>query len=390
MRQVLVGVLASLSAVVASPARGPGRLVVAQARPPRAEGDVLVLVGGKLLRGRLLRCDPQACTIEVAGGSAGSVPRRIIDWIGLGVEPPPPAVRDPAHDEVHLRRGTVEVGRLVEIDAARVRTDAATNERANVAWVHLVPLLSGGAPGSSPTAKPGEYCVFWVGRAGLQIRRTERGARTQEVLIRQTMALRFVEDTLGGAAPGLEVRLQDAGSTVWLRLRSHLGGPGGNVCQGEGRARLVPDRPQGELTPSKVQPPGPGQYRLELTPLNEPYPEQCHWSDGKESTGRNPFLLFSAGAGEDPVQPRILEQSGTVMQGDYDRTEPSGRGLRRTAAGWGLQRVKSACDAPPPMPPMPDQIPDTPDEWPPLDSYQEGKPYGIPRGRTMPVEGQSR
>jgi hypothetical protein len=51
---------------------------------------------------------------------SASIPRQSIFMIGLGDPPlPPPRVRNPLQDELHLRDGSIHPGPLVSLDARR-------------------------------------------------------------------------------------------------------------------------------------------------------------------------------------------------------------------------------------------------------------------------------
>ena len=72
--------------------------------------------------------------------------------IGLGDPPlPMPQVRNPSHDELHLRDGSVRAGPLESLDARRVITPERTYERREVRWIYLAPPpagVSGGVSGA--------------------------------------------------------------------------------------------------------------------------------------------------------------------------------------------------------------------------------------------------
>lgn len=116
--------------------------------------DVLILRSDETRSGELQTCVATTCTLDSA-----SVPRDAIAWIGLrGAEPDPPAVNDPAQDEVHLKDSSVHAGQLTFVDSGRVVTERDSYERDKVAWVYLTPPKADeqnqpdqfGAPGDEP------------------------------------------------------------------------------------------------------------------------------------------------------------------------------------------------------------------------------------------------
>jgi hypothetical protein len=114
------------------------------ARPspaPAQRSDVLVLTSGETARGSLKACIGTQCQLD-----SRSIPRTDIAWIGFqSLGTLPPRVGDAAHDEVHLRDGTVSSGHLVGISLGVVAFAEASYERSAVAWIHLA-----GAPATPP------------------------------------------------------------------------------------------------------------------------------------------------------------------------------------------------------------------------------------------------
>lgn len=131
--------------------------------------------------------------------------------IGLGHPPlPPPAVRNPLEDELHLRDGSVHPGPLVSLDARRVTTFARACERRDVRgiylWIYLrdVPApgaVAGGTPGRAAEDDDGT-CGFWVGtlRQRVEIRRTRAESQLRRT-VRTVYAARRRE-VPGSRAPG--------------------------------------------------------------------------------------------------------------------------------------------------------------------------------------------
>jgi hypothetical protein len=123
-RTVLPGLLLAVSLVLA---------LAAGVAPAPAEARDLLILRSELRRGELLSCDAAACRLD-----GSTIPRRDIVGLGLGDPPlPPPAVRNPGQDELHLRDGSVRPGPLVSLDARRVVTPARAYERREVRWIYL-------------------------------------------------------------------------------------------------------------------------------------------------------------------------------------------------------------------------------------------------------------
>jgi len=108
--------------------------------------DMLVLTSG-VRSGTLRGYGAEICQFDDA-----AIPRASIYFIGLDARLPVPQLRDPMHDEVHLRDGSVHVGRLLSIDADRVVTETASYTRSQVAWIWLTPVPSGGQGQAAPPA----------------------------------------------------------------------------------------------------------------------------------------------------------------------------------------------------------------------------------------------
>ncbi len=73
--------------------------------------------------------------------------RAEIEWIGLGMQPPPPP-ETATVDEIHLVDGTIELGPLVRITATEVATLHDSFPRDSVQWIHLA-----GAGSAMPSPK---------------------------------------------------------------------------------------------------------------------------------------------------------------------------------------------------------------------------------------------
>jgi len=112
---------------------------------------VLILRTGITQTGQLHSCLAHGCTLDRT-----SFPWDAIAWIGLGrAQPPPPKVKDPTQDEIHLNDGSVRAGRLSFIGKATVVTERGNHEREAVAWIYLVPRLGAARAGAGePGAQP--------------------------------------------------------------------------------------------------------------------------------------------------------------------------------------------------------------------------------------------
>ena len=139
---MVVALLLGLSAapgLVRGQDRGPESTRKPSPLPPKATTTKPVkdyVIGASGLReGRLLGCAGESCTIE-----GGAVPIAQTIFIGLGVETPaPPQLKDYMHDQIVLRDGSVQQGRMVGISDSSVVTDRGSRKRDDVAWIYLVP-----------------------------------------------------------------------------------------------------------------------------------------------------------------------------------------------------------------------------------------------------------
>jgi hypothetical protein len=114
-----------------------------------AAADQLIMRDGKTVSGTLKACISGVCQL-----GAQSIPWATIASIGLGTkQTTPPAIKDPAQDEVQLADGTVHDGNLIGVSMSEVVMQEGSFDRAKVTWIHLA-----GAPvqpkGSIPTQEP--------------------------------------------------------------------------------------------------------------------------------------------------------------------------------------------------------------------------------------------
>jgi hypothetical protein len=139
---MVVALLLGLSAapeLVRGQDRGSESIRKPSLLPPKATTtkpvkDYVIATNG-LREGRLLGCAGASCTIE-----GGAVPIAQTIFIGLGVETPaPPQLKDYMHDQIVLRDGSVQQGRMVGISDSSVVTDRGSRKRDDVAWIYLVP-----------------------------------------------------------------------------------------------------------------------------------------------------------------------------------------------------------------------------------------------------------
>jgi hypothetical protein len=125
--------LALLVSMLTIPWVGSAAVQAQQLGNDEQRRDLLVLRDGGLQQGALAGCDHARCTFDGA-----AIPRARIEWIGLAPgHPTPPGARDATQDELHLRNGAVEVGRLLRIAAYDVAIASGSHPRDEVAWVHL-------------------------------------------------------------------------------------------------------------------------------------------------------------------------------------------------------------------------------------------------------------
>jgi hypothetical protein len=121
MRQYLLWIFVSLALVTGFAAT---QLPLPEPRPgasvlPRKVGDLLILRSGAIKRGEIKSYVGNHCQLDVS-----NIPRDQIAWIGFSTAfATPPAITDPAHDEVHLRDGSVQTGRLVAVNLTQVVTE---------------------------------------------------------------------------------------------------------------------------------------------------------------------------------------------------------------------------------------------------------------------------
>ena len=162
--------------------------------------------------------------------------------IGLGDPPlPAPEIRNPSHDELHLRDGSVRTGPFVSLDARRVITPERTFERREVRWIYLAPPPAGFAGGGSRAGGSGGggsgdgTCGFWLGTVGRHgvLRHSNTGSRGISLVrtVRTVYTIRLRESLRSG---DLGLDLDDA--TVAREP------PGGGV----GHSRRQQDRGGGD------------------------------------------------------------------------------------------------------------------------------------------------
>ena len=113
-----------------------------------------IITSGALHEGSLSGCAGETCTI---GNATVAISETF--FIGLAVEiPSPPSLSDYMQDQIVLRDGSVQPGRMVGISDHSVVTDRASYARADVAWLYLFPRQEEtaqpdgfGAPEDNPT-----------------------------------------------------------------------------------------------------------------------------------------------------------------------------------------------------------------------------------------------
>jgi hypothetical protein len=314
------------------------------AMPALAEARDLFILGSEVRRGQLLSCDAAECRIDKT-----AVPRRDIVMIGLDDPPlPPPAVRAPGEDELHLRDGSVRPGPLVSLDARRVVTPARAYDRDEVRWIYLAPPPAGfGGRGSGDGT-----CGFWIGTVGRRgvFRHSDTGSVGTSITrtVRTVYTLRLRESPRSG---DLGLRLDDA--TVRERLREVVSDSvGGNRTEGSGTSRIDGGTSDGLLVlggPSR-----PSSYRFNVGTAEYRYPSTTQWASGPPTHQQELFTGIWVGADPDPEQPRILDVPGRTMKGDYAVAQDYGDRDRLTeSVSWELARVSAPCAAPPALPPLP-------------------------------------
>jgi hypothetical protein len=103
------------------------------ARDDKMVSDLLILRSGAVEKGELKSYFDNRCQL-----GAKSILRDQIAWIGFATgTTTPPAITDPAHDEFHLRDGTVQSGRLVAMSLTQVVTEKSSYNRSEIAWIAL-------------------------------------------------------------------------------------------------------------------------------------------------------------------------------------------------------------------------------------------------------------
>jgi hypothetical protein len=105
-----------------------------------------LFTASQMFEGALSGCAGERCTI-----AGSSVPIAETYFIGLGVEEPtPPQLQDYLQDQVVLRNGSTEPGRMVGISQDSVVTGRGSFDRDEVAWIYLLPP-------QAQTARPGGF-----------------------------------------------------------------------------------------------------------------------------------------------------------------------------------------------------------------------------------------
>ena len=94
--------------------------------------DVLIQRDNRDLRGALQSCTADVCTLD-----RKSIARSSIAWIGLHKQPPPPQAQNAVSDELHLSDGSVQLGKLIAVDATNAVMDKGVYSRDRVDWIHL-------------------------------------------------------------------------------------------------------------------------------------------------------------------------------------------------------------------------------------------------------------
>jgi hypothetical protein len=133
--------------------------------------DLLIMRDGSQKRGALESCSGEICRL-----SGSQIPQSSILWIGLGgLQPPPPSVRDPARNELHLVDSTVHSTSVVALDPNTVFTDHQPYPRKSVAWIHLVPASSMPGGTARPGAKPAGDGRSWVWDGRIEVENEYNG-----------------------------------------------------------------------------------------------------------------------------------------------------------------------------------------------------------------------
>lgn len=349
--------------------------------PPKATTtkpvkDYVIATSG-LREGRLLGCAGASCAI-----AGTSIPIAQTIFIGLAVETPaPPPLQDYARDQVVLRDGSVQPGRMVGISGSAVVTDRGSLKRGDVAWIYLVARPDRtaqpgafGAPRDRPTQgerPPGRVgdpsvpdpppppteqpqgtraalsCasgVRWIG--------TMRGVHTPgnphrvatEVEVQLCEKRRYPWN--GPPVKGMVdlITLEDAGSILKWRQWIEPQPFGCEILSGEGVSGA--QSPAGEISRTLEDIGRRGElrwsaptYHLELNPATlTDYTEVCHYSTG---TQRN---TYQGGGSVHSGPGRILPLEGGRMVGSYGDGQPD-------FVTWSICREGVAC--PPPQQPGP-------------------------------------
>ncbi len=331
--------------------------------PTAAEArDLLILnIGSEVRRGQLLSCDATACRIDKT-----TVPRRDILMIGLDDPPlPPPGIRNPLQDELHLRNGMVHPGPFVSLDARKVVTPPRTFERREV--------RSGSAwrPPRRPAARPASRREPTTGPAASGWGCSGNASRT--VTRRPTISsgTRFARSTRPGsrrprarARPGattigtreiqaITVLLELDEGFVREDIRGELSGPGGNRIFGSGAGEFGNQVGGGRLVTE--MPLGPTYYDVGLRAVDFTYRVTVRPYSGETVQSDQGVQNIEVGRQSDPEQPRTMAAGSRVMKGQYTVTAPEGAHIVGRTVAWDLTRLTTRCDAPPPIPPLPEE-----------------------------------
>jgi hypothetical protein len=155
----------------------------------QAGSDLLIMRDGGQKRGAL-----EWCTGEICRLSGSQIPQSSILWIGLGgSRPPPPSVRDPARNELHLVDSIVRSSSFIAVDPNTVFTDHEPYARKRVAWIHLVPPSSMPGGTARPGAKPPGHGRSWVWDGRIEVE-NEYNGRNGEHKWRAEYKVRLLEE----------------------------------------------------------------------------------------------------------------------------------------------------------------------------------------------------
>jgi hypothetical protein len=391
---MVVALLLGLSAVpglVRGQDRGSESTRKPSPLPPKATTtkpvkDYVIATSG-LREGRLLGCAGESCTIE-----GGAVPIAQTIFIGLGVETPaPPQLKDYMHDQIVLRDGSVQQGRMVGISVSSVVTDRGSRKRDDVAWIYLVPKPTqaeqpagfgapqdkparneqptrretdrGGSSTPDPNLPPGQPAgARWFG--SIQSRHTwnETGAKG-ETTAQVNLRLREQRQSLLHD-PGVPYSPRDRpvlaftvlghdGSTIDERHRAiggTAGGQAGVPCEGNGRAEVKGEAGAiwrnlsgGDVSRAAGFPvPREGSYQFRQVTNTEPdgYLYRCDNGYSGSSYG---FSVLSF-ASNDPhtVESRITEGGNRIT--GRSAWSQDGHDYETT---WSICREGVACPPPP-------------------------------------------